>query len=264
MFKIFYNNVDISTVASLFEFKDFSFPNDDYVYFGHTKKPINSIFINASKINSTATLELQYYDGSTWIDLSNDDLTEGLSQPGLITWTATKNMKPSVQSGVTAYFFRVKDSSALPKTIRGINCLFSTDRDLEREFPSIMRYLNDDNGINTFCMFHESSRDDIITDLRNTGKYIKNSYLSNEQRKQLDYWDLLDISEVKQASTYLTLSKIFNHLSDEAGDRWSELSSNYRSDAGHSLTPLITIDENQDGIKDDDDLVSNTVFVGRL
>lgn len=265
MFKIIYDDgsqfLDLTTLQSIFEFHPASLNTDNWLYVGMTTKRINSLFFNVSG-TTQATLEAEYYDGSTWQSLTVDDYTLGFFKPNLVQWTASKIHQKFTIGSVEGYFYRFRDSSAEVKEFKGINSLFSTDDDLVREYPTILRNIPEDQT--SFVRFHESSRDEIVTDLRNTGKYIKHNKLTNEARKQLDQWDLLDISEVRQASKYLTLSKIFNYLSDEPNDRWGELAANFRAEAGESLTPLITIDENQDGIKDDDDLVQNVIIVGRL
>jgi hypothetical protein len=144
-------------------------------------------------------------------------------------------------------------------SFKGINLVFSDDYDLVEEYPSILQHLPD--GQETFIRFHSASRDDILTDLKNSGIVIN----GQDKKKQLDQWDLLDIDEVKEASKFSTLSKIFSWLSDAEGDKFDQLSSKYQAEAGESLTPLISIDDDDDGISDSSEEVQpNTVFVGRL
>jgi hypothetical protein len=144
--------------------------------------------------------------------------------------------------------------------MKGINTLFSDDNDLLAEYPSILNHLPENQE--TFIRFHESARKDIIKDLRDAGiKIPGNGTVS----KQIEAWDILDKDEVRECAKYTVLSKIFFWLSDAPEDKWERLGDKYQAEAAGALTPLITLDMNDDGKKDEGETVQPIVtLIGRL
>ena len=75
-------------------------------------------------------------------------------------------------------------------------------------------------------------------------------------REDITPFDLLEVGEIKQAATYLALSKIFSNIQDDETDIWRQKSLDY-----HSLymnaqkNGLLSIDTDDDGIKDIDERV---------
>jgi len=264
MLKIIFNSKDISREQSRYEYLpsevDFSLGELMVGYF----KPISRLFLNMPKNNGERDISVKYYSG-TWQDVSGlFDLSFGCTRPGFLTWHNNQAGEKEVElNGQKMYWYKIILS--LPETIsfRGISTLFSDDFDLISVYPTIHNHLPE--GQETFVRFHEEAAKDIITDLKRTGIVINGKLANNKERKQLDAFDLLDKEEVREAAKYFALSKIFAWLSDAPGDKWEVLADKYTAEAAGALTPLITIDDNNDGLVDDEEKAQPIgVYVGRL
>jgi len=100
----------------------------------------------------------------------------------------------------------------------------------------------------SFVKFHEAARDEIIQEIRNKGMLVGSSQALS---KQIDVFDLLDISEFRNVSKYLTLSKILFWLSDAVDDKWQKKAEKFHKSYLDSLDLAYTsIDFDDDGQKD--------------
>jgi hypothetical protein len=78
--------------------------------------------------------------------------------------------------------------------------------------------------------------------------------------ENINPWDLLDMGEIRQASTFLTLSKIFHNLSDSVEDYYAEKGKYYFNQFQDMFKLLaITVDNNDDGYVDDNERVAPNV-----
>ena len=231
------------------------------------RKPINALFLNVRNQVLTTKVSLTYFNGSTFTGVGSlNDLTFGLSRAGFLKWKKASNEVETTENGEKLFWYKLNllnaDGSALDAPVSvsfyGINLVFSDDFDLQVEFPTISQQLPE--GAETFIRFHEAARDLLITDLRKSGVVINGS-----SRKQLDQWDLLDIEEVREASKHATLAKIFHWKSDEPNDKWTDLAKIHEAQAGESLIPLMSLDENDNGKNDERENVSaKPLIIGRL
>lgn len=260
MLKINFDNTDYSRQQARYEYQE------SLIAFDTTKKltvaftkPIYNLYVNLSAYTGERELSVQYFNGTTYVDVTGLlDLTFGLTESGFISWDKNQ-VNEAPDTGLYVYEFNL--SVAADVTFKGINTLFSDDFDLKAEYPSIMEHLPAD--ANSFVKFHESARKAIITDLRKTGITIQG--ITEAKRKQLDAFDILDKEEVREASKFLTLSKIFNWLSDQAGDKYEGLAAKYEAEAAGAITPLISLDTNNDGKEDEEEVADPTVvLIGRL
>ena len=265
MLTIIHNSIDISREQSRYEFLpntvDF---NDGDLLIGYYK-PIHSLYLNFTNNNAIRNISLKYYDGTGFNDVSNlKDLTFGLTKSGFLDWSLNQTgEKKTTLHSKEMYWYRLNLDVAASIDFKGISILFSDDYDLIAAYPTILNHLPD--GQTSFVRFHEEARKDIVKDLRRTGIVINGKSTDFKTRKQLDEFDLLDKGEVREASKLFTLSKIFGWLSDNPNDKYEVLATRYAANAAEALTPLITIDENDDGIKSNSESVQSTsVFIGRL
>lgn len=265
MLKINFDSTDISRQQARYEYQasTVAFDGTKKLLVGF-KKPISNLYLNLIPNSATRELTVEYFNGSSWSGVQGlVDLTFGLTESGFVHWY--KNQATEAKTtleGESLYWYRFSIPEATI-TFKGINTLFSDDFDLKGEFPTIMDHLPE--GKDSFVTFHESARKAIVTDLRKTGVTIQG--FSDEFRKQLDAFDLLDIEEVRESAKFLALSKIFKWLSDSAGDKWDALGNEFAAEAAGALTPIISIDQDNDGLADEDEVASDTpgvVLVGRL
>jgi hypothetical protein len=227
-------------------------------------KPINSLYLNVVSGSNNHLLLVEYFNGTSWEEVEKlSDETFGLANAGFISWINAKTTQDEYD-----YRFTLTQSDGSPHltnvniNFKGINLVFSNDEDLKGEYPTIMDHLP--GNATSFIKFHEAARNELLTELRNTGIYVDNEIIYSN-KKQIDQWDILDFSEVRESAKFLTLAKIFNYLSDETDDKWQNLASKFEANAGESLTPLISIDSNDNGVKDkEEELQPMFIKVGRL
>jgi hypothetical protein len=220
---------------------------EDSIYVGFYK-PINVFYTELGTVNTNAnTMTVKYYNGTafTACDGLYDD-TKGLARSGFTRWgrgQATE-AKTTINS-VELFWYKIDlsvDSSAM--VIDGMNIVFSDDQDLKRELFEISKYLP--SGETSHILSHVSARDEIIQNLNIIGK-IKIDSVSG-WAEGITAFDLLDVSEVKLASTYLVLSKIMFAASDEVDDSYMIKSERYSKLSGNIINNIkLKVDRDDDG-----------------
>lgn len=221
---------------------------NDFLYVG-LYKPFKNIYAEMKVLNTNAnTLTAEYWDGTSWSSLDNFfDMSRGMTRSGFITWTKNTAWAKTSVNGDSMYWVRFKPSSDFLNTteVQGLNIVFADDQDLKNEFSSISAYLTN-LSLLSYITYHQSVRDDIIQELRNKGQAkISSSSLSN-----ITKWDILDVEELKRASVYGCLAKIFFELSDNIEDKWYQRYQDYYNKRNSAIELMfLSLDKNDDGIK---------------
>lgn len=232
---------------------------EDYIYVGYYK-PIDQFFVDFSTVSTeTHTVTLEYYDGSDFSELTIKDYTNDFSRSGFIKWTKPTDEEKTTVDSVELYWYRLSLSADSTEdiVITGISNIFCDDFDLSEIDPVITDYLPPSKL--TFAGFHQSARNEIIQRLNNSGNFK----LSSGSLTEINIYDLLDISEFKEAAKYLTASKIFESMSDQVNDNFSVKSERYKSLYESSFNLYAkTIDSNDNGTLDSGE--SNRVNFGRI
>ena len=232
---------------------------EDSIYIGF-EKPINVFYVELSTANTNSTtLTLKYYNGTafTGVDGLFDD-SEALTRSGFVRWDRNQTDEAATTINSTELFWYkidlAVDSSAI--VIQGLNLVFSDDQDLKRELFEQDKFRP--LGESSHILSHVAARDEIIQELRTDGRYKED--LNTGRLKDITVFDLLDISQVKLASTYLTLAKIMIAASDSVDDLYMQKHSLYRSVYNKAMkTMYINIDSDNDGISDtEEELVDNS------
>lgn len=269
MLKIIHNSKDISREQGRFEFLSSEVDFDGKHLFIGYRKPIPHIYLNLTHPNDHLlddhVLIVSYWNGTEWDHVKGlSDMTFGLTRPGSVSWRLNqKNEAMTEVDGVELFWYRLTLNQPEEIIFKGIGPLFSDDQDLLGVYPDIMDKLP--TGQTSFVRFHDEAVKDIVKDLRKVGLVIDGCRLDPSQRKQIDAYDLLDKEEVKEAAKYFALSKIFAWLSDQPEDKWDQLSAKFQSEAAGSITPLITIDHDDNGKLDDEERAQpEPIIVGRL
>lgn len=208
-------------------------------------KPINSLYIEMTLNAHLSDLTVQYFNGA-YVNLEIKDYTDNLSRSGFIKWSTNQtNQKKSTLHGQELYWYKfILTGDDQDLTIKGINLNFSDDTDLREEYPNIMDHTPD--GQTSFVGFHQASRKDIISYFRNQGKLI-----NGLSPKKVDQFDLLDFEEVREASKFLTLHKIFMWLSDGIDDKWYQKAQDFGKKYSDKINLFyLSLDENDDGLED--------------
>ena len=231
----------------------------DHLYFGF-EKPINSIYIDITTPNgASGSSTLEFYNGSTWQDVVNkNDDTLGLFRSGFIQWDrAQVDQDKNEVNSIEKYWYRLKPSlDRIGLVVSGISLIFSDDYELSLEQP----YINDSEFLGdevSHIKTHAAVKREVLQKFRNKD-YKKVDNVTGEI-EDITVWDLHDIQEVKLASTYLALSKIYFQLSDSPEDTWAVKSKSYNDKfIKYIQIARVSLDKNDDGIID---TVENKPFV---
>lgn len=224
---------------------------EDYVYIGYYK-PFNSVYVEFSTANVNSNdFALEYYDGTTWTTLELDDDTKGWTRSGFMHWDKSDMNEVEINS-TTKYYIRMKpDSDHSATTLSGLNLVFSDDNQLKQEFFEIDNANLLPSGQSSHINSHVASRNTIIQMLRNQG-YIKTN--SSTGQENIDQFDLHDVFEIRQAATYMALSKIFFNLSDSVDDNWWAKYKEYQDKfEGMFALAKLTLDQDDDGNEDSEE-----------
>jgi len=219
-----------------------------YLYVGFYK-PINVFYVELGTANINAgSFTGEFYNGTTWVALSGlYDETASLTRSGFVQWDRGQTDEESVAvDSVTKFWYRFRPSVTHSATvINGLNIVFSDDTDLKREFFESSDFLP--SGETSHILSHVAARDQIIQALRIGGAFKSNSGI----RKDITAFDLLDMSQVKLASTYLTLHKIFSSVMDDPEGIYKAKADEFKTNYSLAIkTPFIDIDRDDDGIND--------------
>jgi hypothetical protein len=223
------------------------------IYIGF-HKPLKNIYIELdSRIADDETV-VEYWNGTTWVELSIDDFTNGLTVSGLISWPEIAQVKTTHLTYGEMYWIRLSTTETPASVfINGINLVLSNDKDLSF-IPNLTQYLP--NGTTSFIGFHQEARDLIVQTIRNSGKKIlrfePSETLNSVSSRQVDQFDLLEIEEFRNASKYMALHLIFDYLSKSDDDGYRLKADRYYTKYTETLnTNLISVDQNDNGETDE-------------
>lgn len=233
------DNISLSIVSS-----------EDYIYIGF-EKPINTFYMElVSSSESDVGLNLEYYNETAWMPVVGlDDDTKGFSRSGFVRWDRNQeNESKSTVNSVEQYFYRVSfDTDIATLDLRGLGIVFSDDEDLKERVFEIDKYLPQDET--SHILSHVAAKKEIIQQLRVDGRYKQN--LNDGRYKDISSFDLLDISQVNEASKLLTLAIIFFSCSDADDDIYMTKSKHFRTLYNIAMkTFYLNLDTDDDGISD--------------
>ena len=224
---------------------------EDYLYVG-LYKPFERFYCDFETANTNANdLDVEFWNGSTWTNVSNlvDD-TKGFTRSGFVSFDKNTDLWETLASigGVTRYWLRIKpDADHSATTFNGIGIVFSDDDDLKEEFWEISSFLP--TGESSFIAKHQSARNDIVQEIRNRGSFKK---ASGQQSQHITEFDFINpVEEIKQASKYLALHKIFNNISDDTEGKLFQLSEYYKEKFKSAFSIyFLSLDVDDDGKND--------------
>jgi hypothetical protein len=213
----------------------------DYIYVGYYKA-INSMYVELETPNlNQSKLNVEIYDGTSWITPDYRDETKGLQRNGFITFDKNSSELTIVEGKELAWVRLSVDVDTSSVTIKGINIVFTDKSTIKQEFFEIDKVVSDVDLVAKLV----ASRNEIMERLSQRG-YLK-------QDKDITAFDLHDVYQIKQASTYLTLAKIFLVSSDSTEDHWWSKYEIYHKKYERSINLYkIDIDENDNGKNDED------------
>jgi len=227
---------------------------EDYIYIGYTK-PFNASYIELETPNvNTNTLVAEIWDGSSWASVELTDGSQGFTRSGYIEWSKA-DMKSTTINSLARFYIRLKPSADHSSTVyRGINLVFSEDAAMKAEFFEITNSNILPSGESSHITTHVAARNQIMQLFRK--RYKKDNATTGEA--MLNQWDLHDIYEVREAATFLALSKIFFNLSDSVDDNWWQKYREYNDKFEEMFSQAYeSLDLDDDGVVDDTEKVPN-------
>jgi hypothetical protein len=240
----------------------------DYLYVGFPRKFYYAYaelsYLSANLV--TGDVSAEYYNGSTWENLAIDDETDGLNRSGYITFSKPDDWTEVEIDSKSQFYIRLKVSEDMlsPIELWGLNIVFSNHDDLIEERANIVSKHGDKRFNKSWIDKHQAARREIMQNLRNRGhrKTVVNSSTPNQygdyekiQYKDLTAFDLLDFEQVRQASKWLTLSKIFKQeLSDSEEDKYWMLGEAFEDQYSDAMDLyFLSMDLNDNGELDEDE-----------
>ena len=218
----------------------------DSIYVGYYKK-INTVYMDIPTPSTTDTvLSVSYWNGTEWSAATVFDETLGLTRSGFIQIDkgAYDSWEQNEIDSTTMYWLKMDVADTTSEMVFNfVGLMFSDDASLEWENP----YINDTEmllGNPNHLGFHMAARDEIIRNLCSKSYYK----VKDGQKARIVAWDLLDIQQVRQASIFSTLSKIYFNLSDSSDDHWMQKSEKYKQMYEEAIKlAYLTLDTNDDG-----------------
>jgi hypothetical protein len=252
MLKIFHQTADRSLKLANFidQTQSITLLDSEYIYIGY-KKPINAIYVAMSTVNTnTSVVSLEFYNGTTWAEPEGlTDKTQGLTRSSWISWDRNQEdeAKTTINT-VELYWYRLSvDVSTSAVVYLGINLLLSDDIMIKEVEPHLLSTDFYPTGYTSFIPFHQAAKNEIIQRLRNEGKGTYNGETFND----LNVFDLLDFTQLSEASKYFALSQIYFNLSDSVDDKYWQKFENYLARYNEAYRVFfLSLDSNDDGLQD--------------
>lgn len=230
------NNYDIDEVAMTLV------NATDFIYVGLYKN-FKNIYIEVKENPTPGTISYEYYNGSAWVALTVTDETKNFTRSGYVYFDIPSDLVATTINSKELFYIRMTGNIVV--TLNGINMVFSNDNDLKEHYRSIMDYVGTDSS---FIAIHQASRKDIVQQIRNSGKTKISSIDGN--LSDLNVWDFMRPDQLRNASTYKCLSKIFAGVSDNSEGKFLQLSRSFNKQYQSAIeTFLLTIDSDDDGIE---------------
>lgn len=273
--KVFKNAIDISDEMEDYLLDNYAVTllNSDEINIGYYK-PINSIFLELVTANtSISKCQIYFYNGSSFVATSIKDETKGMARSGFISWDRNLlNEVKTIVNGLEMFWYKIKlDVSSSAMVISGLNLVFSSDKDLTEEYPTILDMIPD--GKTSFIGFHVASRKDILSYFRTMGKLLENpsnglgsnnNYIPD--RKYVDQFDLLNYEEIRDASKFLTLAKILYWVSDAVEDNWFQKAKKFEEKYNAKINIVnLSLDDNDNGKSEKSEVIkTQTIRIERV
>lgn len=211
-----------------------------------TRLDASDLFVSPDE-GAITLLRVSPDNGINWYDITSND-----PEKRFLDWAFSSDGDKVIKLEVTTDNSAASEKEFILKVISKLDdCLFSSDQDLLKFEPEITCYLR--KGRRSFLDIHRCAQALIIDWLQRQVE-VKDCQINIDNgcvKRKLTKKDLWDLEEVRAWSVYQALVLIFEGLSNQVDDvfsqkkeRYSELMYRARSRAE------ITVDYNQDGKAD--------------
>lgn len=266
--KIYLNTVDVSNDLSVVSGeKALVLGAASYLYLGY-KKPVHSVYVDVAVANANSTIMIVEKFNGTWDVVDRQDDTFGLKKSGFIFTDDFDNEVKTTYQGQEMYWIRISMlSNTLSLSLRYLNLVLNSFEDLKAEesdievFYPVNNLTNED--IKTFIGSQIAARDEILGRLNQGGKFKYNG----SEYSLLTQWDLFNVNELRRASKFYCLHKIFLNRFDEKNDAYMKKAEHYFSlfdESFNLFKGLFTSDSNDDGKLDSSEIVDSKASSYRI
>jgi hypothetical protein len=193
-----------------------------YLYIGF-RKPLTQLFFEIKTAN-TNDVELVVEKYTTdWTAVDHADETNGLKESDFLFLSDIDSENKTTVEGEELYWIRISADSATSATeLRMINLLLNSEEDLVDEEPDIAQFYPDTIDSHVYSLV--SAKKYILRKINNGGMHKYNS--TDLRYYQMNVFDVFDINELREASTYYALYKIYHNIS-EADDNYKQKATDY-------------------------------------
>ncbi len=243
---------------------NFSLLDSQFFYVG-LYKPFNQLYWEfVTPDTNGVVLTVEYWNGTAFSPLNFlSDSTLNWSRSGFQNWTKSDDWSSTVINGDDLFWIRLSvDITTSSIDLRATNLLYADDNDLSKENSTISRFLP--SGDISFAPLHERVRDDVVQLIRNRGQSTRKT--NADFARNITKWDFLDFNEIRQASIYYALEKIYFAASDGTDDKWLQRSKINNQMANEAMNMFfLSLDKDDDGQVDtDENLLITAIQVTRI
>jgi hypothetical protein len=192
---------------------------------------------------SVSLIRIKPSASDSFIEVSAIDPTDYVAW--YLDWQYSTAGTKTIDLEITTDGSAVVSQKTIEVVLSATEKLFSSDEDLVSLEPDILNYVKD--GKNSFNDFHRQSQSAILDEI------YRNRIMSTTGEK-ITVDEVLDVSEVKFWSLYMTLNKIFRSISNKPDDVFADRAKYYEKkelEAFNQAMNQMRIDYNKDGVLDD-------------
>lgn len=232
-FRVFKNSTDITNNLKTFgEEYTLSLNDTDHLDIGY-RKDFHQMFFEIKTANTiNCTITMQKWNGTAWVNEAIVDETNGFKKSGFI-FLEQDSAQRLLHNSIDGYWYRLKVSATTSNIVlNGLGIVFNNLTDLKIEEPAIESFYP--RGISSHIYSIISARDYIMRRINNSQADLFynasiNPLTGNEfiEARLLNAFDILDINELRDASTFYALHKIFSNRQDADNDVYLQKSEMY-------------------------------------
>ena len=193
-----------------------------YIYVGF-RKQLSQLFIELEIANiNDIDLVVEKYT-TAWTPVEIEDETNNLTKSGFIFISDIDGETTTTVESDELYWIRISASASTSSAVlKMINLVFSSEDDLLEDEPDVAKFYPESIDSHIYSLI--ASRKYIVRKINNGGQHKYNA--TDLRYSQLNQFDIFDIHELREASNYYALYKIYHNIS-EADDSYRAKAEDY-------------------------------------
>jgi len=247
--KIYKNSTLIKNLNKGTETVNLTLNNTDVIYIGYYKELNQLYFEIITKAVTNAGLTFSKSNGTDYTIVNSDDETDGLTKSGFVYLDQLSTSGQLTENGETLNWIKIENTNGAVVSLRLLDLIFNSEDDLMLDEPDIARLYPE--GLDSHILSLVASRNYILRKINNSGKYKYNGI----KVFSINQYDIMNVDELREASVYYTLYKIFANIQDGENDVYRQKSQDYLDKFNASFqifsNSILTIDLDDDGVTSD-------------